>query len=406
MADSQNKPKLSSAETLKSELSKELAQLQAAYDAEMANFFDLLGRISDAEKQGVDAALLEQKIAVVQRERRAIGEQISNKLQELRDVDGPTLEEEYAAHLAELTEKAKTKTKTKPKSLDWLAQRTTSALQRLATGVDAGIEATPVLAPVRHPQRDFYVADLLDIAPKDDMPSMEHPLFALKAGDKRVREYRRGGTTVTVKPGFDGCATIHDKDVWIYCISQLVEGINRGREDVSRTVRFTAYDFLVTTNRRTDGDAYKRMADAMGRLAGTRIETNIETAEIREREGFGLVDAWRVVEKKGGRMVAVEVTLPDWLFRSVQASHVLTLSPDYFRIRRPLDRRIYELARKHCGNQKQWQCSVVALHEKSGSTDTVRKLRAALKVLVEADQLPDYSVTVEEAHDVVIFKKR
>jgi plasmid replication initiation protein len=327
-------------------------------------------------------------------------------MQELRDVDGPTLEEEYAAHLAELTEKAKTKTKTKTKSLDWLAQRTTSALQRLATGVDAGIEATPVLAPVRHPQRDFYVADLLDIAPKDDMPSMEHPLFALKAGDKRVREYRRGGTTVTVKPGFDGCATIHDKDVWIYCISQLVEGINRGREDVSRTVRFTAYDFLVTTNRRTDGDAYKRMADAMGRLAGTRIETNIETAEIREREGFGLVDAWRVVEKKGGRMVAVEVTLPDWLFRSVQASHVLTLSPDYFRIRRPLDRRIYELARKHCGNQKQWQCSVVALHEKSGSTDTVRKLRAALKVLVEADQLPDYSVTVEEAHDVVIFKKR
>jgi plasmid replication initiation protein len=105
-------------------------------------------------------------------------------------------------------------------------------------------------------------------------------------------------------------------------------------------------------------------------------------------------------------MVAVEVTLPDWLFRSVQAQQVLTLSPDYFRIRKPLDRRIYELARKHCGNQKQWQCSVVALHEKSGSMDTVRKLRAALKVLAKADQLPDYSVTVEEAHDVVIFKKR
>lgn len=404
MADSQNKPKLSSAETLESELSK----LQAAYDAEMANFLDLLGRISDAEKQGVDAASLERKIAVVQRERRAIGEQISHKLQELRDVAGPTLEEEYAAHLANAAEKTKTN------SMDWLAQRTAEAALRLASkgSVQHGEFDDPdaveksVLAPVRHPQRDFYIADLLDIAPKDDMASMEHPLFALKAGDKRVREYKRGGTTVRVKPGFDGCATIHDKDVWIYCISQLVEGINRGREDVSRTVRFTAYDFLVTTNRRTDGDAYKRMADAMGRLAGTRIETNIETAEIREREGFGLVDAWRVVEKKGGRMVAVEVTLPDWLFRSVQARHVLTLSPDYFRIRRPLDRRIYELARKHCGNQKQWQCSVVALHEKSGSTDTVRKLRAALKVLAEADQLPDYSVTLDAEAEVVKFTKR
>lgn len=275
----------------------------------------------------------------------------------------------------------------------------------------AGVGAAPkapaaTLVPVRHQQRDFYVADLLDIAPKDDMASMEHPLFALKTGDKRVREYKRGGVTVTVKPGFDGCATVHDKDVWIYCISQLVEGINRGREDVSRTVRFTAYDFLVTTNRPTAGVGYTRMAEAMARLKGTVIETNIETAEIREREGFGLVDSWRVVEKKGGRMVAVEVTLPDWLYRSVQARQVLTLSPDYFRIRKPLDRRIYELARKHCGTQKQWQCSVKALHEKSGSTDTVRKLRAALKVLVEADQLPDYSVTFDEPHDTATFSKR
>ena len=301
----------------------------------------------------------------------------------------------------------KPKRKTEAERAAWLAEKNAEIAARKEVGTP--VVAPAVLAPVRHPQRDFYVADLLDIAPKDDMASMEHPLFALKAGDKRVREYKRGGTTVTVKPGFDGCATIHDKDVWIYCISQLVEGINRGREDVSRTVRFTAYDFLVTTNRPTSGGkdgGYQRMAEALARLRGTSIETNIETAEIRERDGFGLVDAWRVVEKKGGRMVAVEVTLPDWLFRSVQAQQVLTLSPEYFRLRKPLDRRIYELARKHCGNQKQWQCSVVALHEKSGSTDTVRKLRAALKLLAKADQLPDYSVTLEEAHDVVIFKRR
>jgi plasmid replication initiation protein len=256
----------------------------------------------------------------------------------------------------------KPKRKTEAERAAWLAEKNAEIAARKEVGTL--VVAPAVLAPVRHPQRDFYVADLLDIAPKDDMASMEHPLFALKAGDKRVREYKRSGVTVTIKPGHDGCATIHDKDIWIYCISQLVEGINRGRE-VSRTVRFTAYDFLVTTNRPTNGGkegGYERMAEALARLRGTTIETNIETAEIREREGFGLVDAWRVVEKKGGRMVAVEVTLPDWLFRSVQAQQVLTLSPDYFRIRKPLDRRIYELARKHCGSQKQGQCSVVALH--------------------------------------------
>lgn len=261
------------------------------------------------------------------------------------------------------------------------------------------------LAPVKHPQKDFFVADILDVSAKDDLASMEHPLFALKAGDMRVKTYKRGDVTVTVKPGFDGCATVHDKDVWIYCISQLVEAMNRGREDVGRVVRFTAHDFLVSTNRRTDGDSYARMAEAMGRLRGTGIETDIATAGQREREGFGLIDSWRVIEKtSGGRMVAVEVTLPNWLYRSVQAKQVLTLSPDYFRIRKPIDRRIYELARKHCGSQRQWQCTVKTLHEKSGSTDTVRKLRAVLKALSEADDLPDYKVSM--ADDLVTFLRR
>jgi plasmid replication initiation protein len=144
----------------------------------------------------------------------------------------------------------------------------------------------------------------------------------------------------------------------------------------------------------------------MARLAGTRIETNIETAEMRERGFFGLIDSGRVVEKKGGRMVAVEVTLPDWLYRSVQATQVLTLSPNYFRIRKPLDRRIYELARKHCGAQRQWQCSVTALHEKSGSAANIREFRRSLKVLVEADALPEYSVIFDELHDTATFSKR
>ena len=261
------------------------------------------------------------------------------------------------------------------------------------------------LVPVRHPQKDFFIADILDVSIKDDLASMEHPLFALKAGDMRVKTYERNGNSVTVQPGHGGCATIHDKDIWIYCISQMVEAMNRGRE-VNKTVRFTAYDFLTATNRDTSGRAYERMAEAMARLRNTGIETNIETAGQRERRGFGLVESWRVVEKtSGGRMVAVEVTFPDWLIRSVTAKHVLTLSPDYFRIRKPINRRVYELARKHCGNQKQWQCSVETLHEKSGSTDTIRKLRAVLKSLADVDDLPDYSVTIDPTTDVVTFSK-
>jgi plasmid replication initiation protein len=240
------------------------------------------------------------------------------------------------------------------------------------------------------------------------MASMEHPLFALKAGDKRVRIYERNGVTVKVMPGTYGCATIHDKDVWIYCISQLVEAMNRGRNDTGRVVRFTAYDFLVTTNRPTAGAGYQRMAEALGRLAGTRVETNIETDGHRERAGFGLIDSWRVVERARGddRMAAVEVTLPDWLYRSVKARNVLTMSRDYFRLRRPLDRRIYELARKHCGVQPKWTVSLAVLHEKSGSMASTKEFRRLVRELADSNELPDYSAKFDSKADAVIFYSR
>ncbi|MGP5565682.1 MULTISPECIES: replication initiator protein A [Halomonadaceae] len=263
------------------------------------------------------------------------------------------------------------------------------------------------LAPARYAQKDFFVADILDANPKADTASMEHPLFALRAGDRKVRHYQHNETTIEVRPGIKGLATIHDKDVWIYCISQLIEAMNRGRENVSRTVRFIAYDFMVTTNRRTDGDSYKRMGESLERLSESRIVTNIETGKKRERAGFGLIDSWHVVERdRDNRMVAVEVTLPEWLYRSVKAKHVLTLSRDYFRLRKPLDRRIYELARKHCGNQPKWRIKIATLHTKSGSQDKRYKFRAAIKQLAATNELPDYRLTVNTDDDIVTFYSR
>ena len=90
-------------------------------------------------------------------------------------------------------------------------------------------------------------------------------------------------------------------------------------------------------------------------------------------------------------MISVTVTLSDWLFRAVLAQSVLTLSRDYFRLRKPLERRIYELARKHCGRQAEWVISMPVLHQKSGSAAPVRVFRAALRRMIAEDHLPDYS---------------
>jgi len=208
------------------------------------------------------------------------------------------------------------------------------------------------LSPDRHPMNDFFVADILDWALKNDMHSMEHPMFSLsKKPDRRVRHYEHNNCSVTVKPGADGLATIWDKDILIYAISQIVEGMNQGR-DPGRTIRLKAYDLLVTTNRHTGGRDYDLLAAAFNRLKGTVINTDIKTNGIRQRAGFGLIDNWRIIERSpaNGRMVAVEITLNQWLYNAVLAREVLTLDRDYLCLDGGLERRLYEIGRKHCGH--------------------------------------------------------
>ena len=254
--------------------------------------------------------------------------------------------------------------------------------------------------------QDFFVCDLFDAAPKSDLGSMEHPMFSLATRpDRTIRHYTRGDVTVTVTPSVRGRATIHDKDIVIYCISQLMAALNAGRA-IARTLTLTAHDLLIATRRDTGGDRYTRLRDAFERLAGTRITTNIATGDIETTSGFGLIDAWEIVRRnRGGRMVSVRVTLSEWLFRAVQAKSVLTLSRDYFALRKPLERRLYELARKHCGQQRTWVASVATLHEKAGSDAPLRVFRAAVRRTIEADGLPDYTLA-EEPGDLIRVTRR
>lgn len=261
------------------------------------------------------------------------------------------------------------------------------------------------LLPDRHPTDDFFVCDIFGASPKDDLGSMEHPIFSLSTRpDRRILSYAHNGVTVEVTPSVKGRATIHDKDILIYCISQLMAALNAGRE-ISRTLHLKAHDLLVATNRDTSGDSYARLREAFERLAGTRITTNMTTGGEEATRGFGLIEAWEIVRKsRGGRMVSVTVTLSDWLYRAVLAKSVLTLSRDYFRLRKPLERRIYELARKHCGRQPEWQVSVAVLHKKSGSAAPLRVFRAALRRMITDAYLPDYKME-ETPGDLIRFAR-
>ena len=298
----------------------------------------------------------------------------------------------------------------KKEQLEKLKERLIEGTQALERGdLEAYRRNLPPLLPDRHPNQDFFVCDILDAAPKDDMGSMEHPMFSLSTKpDHRIRHYEHKGNTLTIAPGAYGLATIWDKDILIYCISQMVEAMNRGREDVSRTVWVTAYDLLAATNRTTSGVGYRRLKAALERLQGTQITTNIMTNGQRVTRGFGLIDSWEIVEKSpdDDRMVAIEITLSEWLYNAIRGRDVLTISHDYFRLRKGIERRLYELARKHCGRQARWKISLDLLRKKSGSGGPLKEFRRKIRIIAGSDHLPDYSMAYLKEQDSVVFYNR
>lgn len=267
------------------------------------------------------------------------------------------------------------------------------------------------LLPDRQEQGDFFVCDIFDAAPKGDMASMAHPIFSLSTKpDHRVRRYEdgTGRNYLEVKPSSDGLATIHDRDVLIYCISQIMAAINKGQK-VSKTVRLKAFDLLKATNRPSDGRGYNGLRSALARLQGTQIETNIVTGDEEQLDIFSIIDRARIIrETRDGRMQEIEVQLSDWVFNAIQAHEVLTLHRNYFRLRKPLERRIYEIARKHCGSKKEWKIGLSSLQDKCGSASTSREFKRLVGNIVTQDEaynhMPDYAVRLDE--NMVVFTNR
>ncbi len=254
----------------------------------------------------------------------------------------------------------------------------------------------------------FFTADAFDnLLVKDDLASMEHPVFSLSTGkNKRVLEYSYGKSTIRIASGAYGFPTIFDKDVLLYCGSILMEQVNKGMLP-PKTIRFTAHDLLVTTFRTTCGSGYNELKSALERLAGTLIITDIKTNKIRQSQGFHIIESYKVIERNpvNKRMVKLAVTLSDWFYNSLIGKEVLTVNSNYFQLRKPLERRLYELARKHCGDQPQFKIGLDKLRKKSGYTSPLKTFRFNLRKSIISNQLPDYNISLND-NDIVRFSQK
>ncbi|MEO1187604.1 MAG: replication initiator protein A [Pseudomonadota bacterium] len=271
-------------------------------------------------------------------------------------------------------------------------------------------ERSPLL-PLRHPERDFFVCDIFDAAPKSDMASMQYPLFTLSTKpDMQPRRYEHNGNWLELKPSYIGLATVFDRDILIYCISQCMAALQEGRR-VQRKMRFAAHDLLKATNRNTSNKGYQLLRGALDRLRNTGIETNIAMGGYEYTSGFGFIDSYEIVkETRDGRMQAVEITLSEWIFDAIDAKgdQILTISRKYFQLRKPLERRLYEIARKHCGQNGKWHFKLETLHARTGSQSTLKEFRRMVKAIVDTDKakqhIPDYSFELDG--DLFIIRPR
>ena len=270
--------------------------------------------------------------------------------------------------------------------------------QEIARRALATSAATKQKPESRQLELDLFIADLLDYNIKDDTASMEAPIFSLATKpDMKIWKWTSadGKRWLEVTPSVKGRATMHDKDLLIYLTSQLMAAMNAalrtGKKMPGRRVRFTLYNYLTATDKDTSGDAYDRFEESLERLEGTRLKTNISNKKFSARDSFGLIERSKIlVSEENKRMAAIEVTLSEWLYEAIEKKEVLTINRDYFTLRKPLEKKLYELAKKHVGAQPEWLMKEETLYEKTGSRRKIKEFRRMFKEIIESDSIPDY----------------
>ncbi len=256
-------------------------------------------------------------------------------------------------------------------------------------------------------QLDLFVVDAFDVAIKDDMASMEHPFYSLSKNPTRdVAIYEHNGVRIEFNPSPKGFPTIYDKDLIIYAISHLMSKLDEN-EEIPNEIEFNPYDFLKFTNRGTGGKSYDALVDSIERLKGSYFRTNFKiNGEI--------IDSWRGIvdeadiktDGKSKKPKKLRIKLSQTVINTIKRKEVLTLNKDYFKLKKPIERRLYELARKHCGQQGKWTPHLDTLHTKSGSKAALREFRRSIKNVSNENNLPDYALYYDPDDDQVIFYPR
>jgi len=229
---------------------------------------------------------------------------------------------------------------------------------------------------------------------------MAFPFFALaKNAWMKPLSYSTPAVSIEVRPSARGVATIYDKEIVLYIASLLAAKMDEG-ESVSQDFTFTAHDMFSVTGANHSARSYARLSDALERLQGTQIRTNIEAGGEGEEGFFSWLSEARLqyARSKGGekRLKAVRVRLCDWLFRAIlRDRQVLDYASTYFQLG-PIERRIYEVARSTCPDGGKLDIDLATFRLQIGFQNKLANFRMAMSQIAEANAIPDYDLRMIE----------
>ena len=269
------------------------------------------------------------------------------------------------------------------------------------------------LVPHRH-HPDLFLADLMATPLKELAEHLEFPFFGLaRQPHHGIRRFEdEHGNHIELVPSLYGLPTIQDQDILIYCMSMAMAEVRQGRP-VPKRVQMSAGELLQFANRPTGGRQYAAVEDAIYRLTTLTLKTNLRGEEATYTELFGIVDRASMVRRHsperrhGGALLGCSVVFSSWIREALEERRVLTLHKDYFRLRTPLERAVYQVVRKHCGEQRMWNIGLAKLQAKVGSNrripDFRRQIRTVTGRWVNKDFL-DYCLEFDDDADQLVAR--
>ena len=248
--------------------------------------------------------------------------------------------------------------------------------------------------------------DITEFDPRDMMEVMEVPFLSLSKNRTKSIYYQSkdGKTRVKVSAHREHyLASIYDWDIILLVASKIQEIINSGEDIPPRTLIIPRNEILKALHKHNGKKQEKDLKESLARLKLTGIETTIRNENGRYEAGFGFLDSWGYTDRED--IKEIRITLSQWIYDGIcKKGSLLKVNQGYFDLTSGLKKFLYRIARKHVGNNNQWEFSAEKLYEKSGSEQEFKKFKYDLKKAVSDNDIPEYSLEWRDDQNTAVVR--